>query len=176
MSEPKLSEKMTATRASGHKVVHPMTWIRNGSGLWLPEAHDEVTHRLQRQPAGWYRFGRDVLVNVVANLVAAAVLYLFAKGSGYIKGNPAVTSAAVAVVTGTLVFSLALLLARLDLIDIGEGLFPMLLLFAVAVAGRAVNVALNPTIGGRRVFTAVMGLTLAGYPLVLQLARRSYFP
>ncbi|MEH1098199.1 hypothetical protein [Micromonospora sp. CPCC 205561] len=41
------------------------------------------------QPAAPARsFARDVFVNVLANLIAAAIIYLLAVLSGYLKSNP----------------------------------------------------------------------------------------
>src|SRR5918992_3020035 len=44
-----------------------------------------------------FTFGRDVLVNVVANLVAAAFIYLAAVVGGYIDANPRIISTAASI-------------------------------------------------------------------------------
>jgi hypothetical protein len=48
------------------------------------------------------RFAYDVGINILANLFAAAIVYLLAIVGGYLKANPAVLLVAISIILGTL--------------------------------------------------------------------------
>ena len=61
--------------------------MRGGFDLRHPHA---VTHS-SSAPSSRLSFAHTVLANVVANLVAAGVLYFLAAAAGYIEAKPVVT-------------------------------------------------------------------------------------
>ncbi|EEP73517.1 hypothetical protein MCAG_03844 [Micromonospora sp. ATCC 39149] len=60
------------------------------------------------------QFGRDILVNVLANLVAAAIIYLIAIAASYIKANPGLAALALAFLSSVALFLVGLRLGYFD--------------------------------------------------------------
>jgi predicted MFS family arabinose efflux permease len=78
------------------------------SGVWHPvPVTDQKVRRRKRS------FGYDMGVNVLANLVAAAVVYLGAVYGGYLVENRDIMAVSIAVIMGALVGVTASLLSRL---------------------------------------------------------------
>jgi hypothetical protein len=66
--------------------MNTMTRRKRRERSSVPSRPAEETDKWAR----WRRLGRDVGVNVVANLLAAAAIYLLAVAGGYLKANPTI--------------------------------------------------------------------------------------
>ena len=125
----------------------------NQSATATATATEQLTNQQSHpQQHKWYAFGRDVWVNFLANLIAAAFIYLLGRLTGYFKGNPAITSIAVALVTGTMLLaSMALTYGRPRILRVGISL-------VVLYGGAWLALSLDPAVQRQQLWAALVGV------------------
>ena len=138
----------------------------------------------QRRRAGGIAFARDVLVNLVANILAAAILYLVARATGYVRGNDRLTVVAIGVVVAGL--NVAFIYAAMTWFPPrartrwSTAAFATLLLasFGVAYGGGQLNRAINPGVPAQELYNDAASSLQAVFlgVLVLVTQREWLFP